>query len=67
MKTLILAAVALAFVSTLPVTASAGVLSAGFHSVDKMADGTVDHRKRRIPGGSGCDDPRDLIEHPECR
>lgn len=21
----------------------------------------------RIPGGSGCDDPRDLIEHPECR
>lgn len=24
-------------------------------------------RKPRIPGGSGCDDPRDLIEHPECR
>ena len=21
----------------------------------------------RIPGGSGCDDPHDLIEHPECR
>jgi hypothetical protein len=21
----------------------------------------------RIPGGSGCDDPEDLIEHPECR
>lgn len=21
----------------------------------------------RIPGGSGCDDPQDLIEHPECR
>jgi hypothetical protein len=21
----------------------------------------------RIPGGSGCDDPFDLIEHPECR
>ena len=21
----------------------------------------------RIPGGSGCDDPRDLIEHPEYR
>lgn len=20
----------------------------------------------RIPGGSGCDDPRDLLEHPEC-
>ena len=25
-------------------------------------------RKRpRVPGGSGCDDPRDLIEHPACR
>lgn len=21
----------------------------------------------RIPGGSGCDDPGDLLEHPECR
>ncbi|MEZ5732656.1 MAG: hypothetical protein R3D97_10050 [Paracoccaceae bacterium] len=24
-------------------------------------------RKPRVPGGSSCDDPRDLIEHPECR
>lgn len=23
--------------------------------------------KPRIPGGSGCDDPGDLVEHPECR
>lgn len=22
--------------------------------------------KPRVPGGSGCDDPEDLIEHPEC-
>lgn len=21
----------------------------------------------RIPGGSGCDDPGDIVEHPECR
>lgn len=28
---------------------------------------TVDRRKPRVPGGSGCDDPRDLIEHPEYR
>ena len=21
----------------------------------------------RVPGGSGCDDPHDVIEHPECR
>ena len=23
--------------------------------------------KPRIPGGSGCDDPGDILEHPECR
>jgi hypothetical protein len=23
-------------------------------------------RRPRVPGGSGCDDPHDLIEHPEC-
>jgi hypothetical protein len=23
-------------------------------------------RKPRIPGGSGCDDPGDVAEHPEC-
>jgi hypothetical protein len=24
-------------------------------------------RKKRVPGGSGCDDPGDYFEHPECR
>lgn len=24
-------------------------------------------RKPRVPGGSGCDDPEDIIERPECR
>ncbi|MGL4281203.1 MAG: hypothetical protein ACRCS0_12615 [Albidovulum sp.] len=28
---------------------------------------TIDRRKPRVPGGSGCDDPEDIIEHPECR
>ena len=23
--------------------------------------------KPRVPGGSGCDDPGDVAEHPECR
>ena len=29
---------------------------------------SIDRRGRRprVPGGSGCDDPRDLIQHPEC-
>jgi hypothetical protein len=28
---------------------------------------TLERSKPRVKGGSGCDDPRDLIEHPECR
>ena len=68
MKSLILAATALAFLSTLGTGASAGVLPAGFHAIDKMADSTVEkRRKKRIPGGSGCDDPGDVLEHPQCR
>lgn len=31
-----------------------------------ILDGSFDRRRPRVPGGSGCDDPRDLIEHPEC-
>jgi hypothetical protein len=31
------------------------------------ADDLLARRKPRVPGGSGCDDPDDLIEHPECR
>jgi hypothetical protein len=31
------------------------------------ADDLLARNKPRVPGGSGCDDPDDLIEHPECR
>jgi hypothetical protein len=30
-------------------------------------DDLLTRRKPRVKGGSGCDDPDDLIEHPECR
>lgn len=30
-------------------------------------DDLLARRKPRVKGGSGCDDPEDLIEHPECR
>jgi hypothetical protein len=30
-------------------------------------DDQLARRKPRVKGGSGCDDPDDLIEHPECR
>jgi hypothetical protein len=28
--------------------------------------GAVDKRRPRVPGGSGCDTPRDIREHPAC-
>lgn len=37
-------------------------------TVTTVADEDVQaRRKPRVPGGSGCDDPQDVIEHPECR
>lgn len=37
---------------------------------DGFAADDVERRGRkrpRVPGGSGCDDPGDILEHPECR
>jgi hypothetical protein len=54
--------VALASLSSIPAKA----FEKGFASHD--ASGEFDKRRKpRIPGGSGCDDPEDVIEHPECR
>ena len=46
----------------------------GGDSHDDRRDDARDSRDRdghggrpRIPGGSGCDDPHDIVEHPECR
>lgn len=44
--------------------------AAGGKGITKSADHqstVVDRRKPRVPGGSGCDDPDDILEHPECR
>jgi hypothetical protein len=38
------------------------------HGWDDRHDHDDSGRDRpRIPGGSGCDDPEDILEHPECR
>lgn len=77
MKSLLsLTALAIALTGTL----SAPVMAADLSAVpawatdllpgDGFASDDVERRGRkrpRVPGGSGCDDPRDLIEHPECR
>jgi hypothetical protein len=40
----------------------------GDDRLDDRRGGDGGHGGRpRVPGGSGCDDPHDLIEHPECR
>ena len=39
----------------------------GPSSRDRNDDGPSGRDRPRIPGGSGCDDPGDVIEHAECR
>lgn len=34
---------------------------------DRRNDSSSGRDRPRIPGGSGCDDPGDIAEHPECR
>ena len=34
---------------------------------DRSDDRSSGRDRPRIPGGSGCDDPGDIAEHPECR
>jgi hypothetical protein len=46
-----------------PVKASVEGLSA----YETAATVVEKRRKKRVKGGSGCDDPRDVFEHPECR
>lgn len=67
MKTLILAGTAaiLALSMMTPVSAQP-LLKAGLN-VDSGVSEFDKRRRPRVPGGSGCDSPRDLIEHPECR
>jgi hypothetical protein len=68
MKTLILMTTALAFTCSLSGAVQASDILDGFNTTQFAADGAVEKRRKpRIPGGSGCDDPGDVIEHPECR
>ncbi|OYX42359.1 MAG: hypothetical protein B7Z02_12525 [Rhodobacterales bacterium 32-67-9] len=67
MQKLILAGTATTLLLGLNTTAFAKV--SNLPGVDTFQiQNEIDKRsKPRIPGGSGCDDPEDLIEHPECR
>jgi hypothetical protein len=41
--------------------------AAGFKAKIEFNDMEAKRSKPRVPGGSGCDTPRDVAEHPECR
>ena len=68
MKTLILTATLapLAFTLTAPVNAATKATS--ITAFEDVMSGDFDKRKKkRVKGGSGCDDAGDVLEHPECR
>jgi hypothetical protein len=41
-------------------------VTAGFKTKTQFNDMEAKRSKPRVPGGSGCDTPRDVAEHPEC-
>lgn len=48
--------------------ASAPSHEAGISAKSEQGSYTQEaRRKKRVPGGSGCDDAHDKAEHPECR
>jgi hypothetical protein len=69
MKT-ILTALALVIASTGLATATVAPVNdrTSVTTITPQKDGGTQEarRKKRIPGGSGCDDAHDKAEHPEC-
>lgn len=67
MKTLLLTATlaSLAFTLTAPVQAAPKATS--LMALEDALQADIDKRKKkRVKGGSGCDDAGDILEHPEC-
>jgi hypothetical protein len=64
----LLASVAILFALSVSSFASAPSkdTGAGFNVKSDVIQMEAKRRKPRVPGGSGCDDPRDVAEHPEC-
>jgi hypothetical protein len=69
MKNLMIGATLAAFCLTMGAPVLAAVQADGVYSADLVLDGAAveKRKKKRVKGGSGCDDARDVIEHPECR
>lgn len=67
MKPLILTTTLAALAFTLTAPVSAAPRATAITALETTLQTAVDKRRKpRVPGGSGCDDPEDILEHPEC-
>lgn len=72
MKTLLLSATLASVAFTVATPTFAKTEATSLQSAQEIISAEVDKRGRnrggkvRVPGGSGCDDPGDILEHPEC-
>ncbi len=68
MKTLILTATLASLALTLTAPVNAATKATSIIAIEDAMSGDFDKRKKkRVKGGSGCDDAGDVLEHPECR
>ncbi|TXH95561.1 MAG: hypothetical protein E6Q73_14595 [Pseudorhodobacter sp.] len=73
MKTLLLSATLASVALTFASPTFAKSQGSSIEQIQEIISAEMDKRKRgkgkkvRVPGGSGCDDPGDILEHPECR
>jgi hypothetical protein len=67
-KTLLASAAIIFAVSTAAIAAAPTVdATVGFKAKTEFNTMEAKRSKPRVPGGSGCDTPRDVAQHPECR
>jgi hypothetical protein len=64
MKSFLMTATLAAIALTSVAPAGAMTLASGLFDASALST-EIDRRRPRVPGGSGCDDPRDIIEHPK--
>ncbi len=68
MKRLLLAATLASLALGLTCPVKAAPAGSALQTIEETRQGDADKRKKtRVKGGSGCDDARDTLEHPECR
>lgn len=67
LRLFIAAALALPAFAAMPASAAWQTATSADHALHGSAGLVQKRSKPRRKGGSGCDDPQDVIEHPECR